>query len=110
MAKLRIRTDQGWKTVRARVFGLLAVHPSFGIRPAFREAYTITHIPTGFAIHQLLENRNKVIWFARTLSRYPIWNFKRPTQAVNSNSARSGKLLSTTGKRFKVRMRERLKP
>lgn len=54
--------------IKAEVFGLLAVHPTIS-----KEIYgwTVTHIPSGWAVKAQVEDKSKAVELAKALSHLP---------------------------------------
>lgn len=69
------------RVVRAKVFGLLCIHRTPSSTGGFFQGkYTITHIPTGFAVKSLISKR-EALRLVKKLQQFD-WNFKRAKTAL----------------------------
>lgn len=78
--RLQIKNKAGETVfVRAKRFGLLAVHRSYYYYPAAGDLFTVSHIPTGLAVRSGIP---KTIALELASQLQPLdWNFKRKASA-----------------------------
>lgn len=78
MAMVKIARQGRPRRVRARIIGLLAVHKTPRTKGGFfGDSYTITHIPTGYAVRSFIGSKSDAL--EMMLKLQPLnWNFKKP--------------------------------
>lgn len=69
---------EGYREVSGIALGPFVVHRS--VLPV--EGWTVTHVQTGFVIHQGIPRQSRALWLAGELNGYDVWEFSTPADSL----------------------------